>query len=203
MDPAANYTTTYTVIEPQYILLDTPFDDTDTRRTPPYIARLLTNDELDKIYMAETKLQKRGAERWKFMNYGSPKKGLSARLCPDHVLECSVIVNESLVDDLRKALFPVPLPDTYGPGVNDVFIDWLAPQAKMQLFGLVYFSNGFRQYFKDYYYPQSYIIAEYIAFLKELRTPYLNKSNETASWVTQFRDFQQSRVEFWKTKLGN
>jgi hypothetical protein len=197
-------TTSYTVIDPQYILLDRPMDDSEGGQILKYIARLLTPAELDKIYMSETDLQKDGAERWKFMNYGSPVKHPeyhAARLCPDHVLECSVIVNESLVEDLRRALFPVPLQDPNTPGVNDVFIDWLAPHAKMQLFGLIYFSNGFRQYFKDFYYPQSYIIAEYIAFVRELRTPYKNEA-ENENWLTQFRDFQAARIEYWKTKLG-
>ena len=196
--------TTYTVIEPEYILLDRQTDDNEVKQLPKYVARILAPEELDKIYMSEPELQEKGAERWKFMNYGSPVKHPeyhAARLCPDHVLECSVIVNESLVEDLRRALFPVPLLDPNSPSVNDVFIDWLAPHAKMQLFGLLYFSSGFRQYFKNYYYPQSYIITEYIAFLSALRTPYKNP-RENENWVTQFHDFQESRLEYWKTKLG-
>src|SRR5438045_7194867 len=121
--------TSYTIIDPQYILLDTQTENQDSEDPPTYVARLLTSEELNKIYMTDTESQKDGAERWKFMNYGSPLKRPeyhAARLCPTHVLECSVIVNEALVEDLRRALFPAPLQDTYSPGVNDVFIDWLA-----------------------------------------------------------------------------
>jgi hypothetical protein len=106
---------------------------------------------------------------------------------------------ESLVSDLGKTLFPQPLPLA---GVNDIFIDWLMPHSKMQLYGLVYFGAGFRQYFPGYFYPESYIIADYIALLQYFRKPHVHREESHEDWISEFREFQRDRLDFWKEKLG-
>jgi hypothetical protein len=66
--------TSYTVIDLQYILLNRPTDDADDGQILKHIARPVTPAKLDKIYMSEINLQKDGAERWNFMNHGSPQR---------------------------------------------------------------------------------------------------------------------------------
>ena len=171
-------TTEYTIIDPEYILLDKSIPVDDPRHNSKYIARPLLPQELDIIYKGGRKSELAGSERWKLMNYGSTKRPPQgsfyiARLCEKHIVEYPVIVSESLINDLRGGLYPNPLPA--GMLVNDAFIEWLAPMTKMQVYGLMYFcASGFRQYFWDlgWYFPQSYIVADYLAFIKSLRVPF-------------------------------
>jgi len=166
--------TEYTIIDPEYILLDNSLPDDDPRRNKTYIARPLLPQELDIIYKGGRKSDLAGSERWKLMNYGSTKRpAYIARLCEKHITEYPVIVSEALINDLRRGLYPYPLPA--GVGVNDAFLEWLAPMTRMQVCGLMYFcASGFRQYFWElgWYFPQSYIVADYIAFNKFLRIPF-------------------------------
>jgi hypothetical protein len=190
--------TPHTIIDPDYVLLDRAVDD-ELDGSQPFIARQLENNEMERM-CEPTKKARDATEHWKFINYGSPKLDYhGAQICPKHLLESPVIINESLIFDLQKTLFPQPLPDT---GVNDVFIDWLVPHTKMQLYALIYFGAGFRQYFPGWFYPESYIIADYIALLQFIRKPHVQKQQEHEDWITQFREFQIDRLDFWKEKLG-
>ena len=170
--------TEYTIIDPEFILLDKSIPPDDPRHNSKYIARPLLPQELDIIYKGGRRNELPGSERWKLMNYGSTKRPprdslFIARLCEKHITEYPVIVSEALINDLRRGLYPNPLPS--GMMVNDAFIEWLAPMTKMQVYGLMYFcASGFRQYFWElgWYFPQSYIVADYIAFTKYLRIPF-------------------------------
>jgi hypothetical protein len=193
-------------------------DDTDDgTQQLTYVARPLSPEELEKelekIDVGPRTSDFTGAERWKFMNYGTPmptifsapKPGSTflpnshvARLCQRHLLEAPFVINASLISDLTKALYPNLAPTVYE--VNDAFMDWLEPYAKMQIYGLLYFSSGFRQYFQGYYFPQSYIVADYIAFIQHMREP--PEDANCNVWFHQLHDYQHKRIDFWKAFLG-
>ena len=161
--------TEYTIIDPEYIFIDKSIPANDPRHNSKYIARPLIPQELDIIYKGGHKLVH---ERWKWMNYGSPKRKdpYLARLCEKHLGEYPVIVSEALINDLGRGLYLNPLPSLF---VNDAFIEWLSPMTKMQVYALMLWASTFRKYFWQvgWYCPQSYIIADYIAFAKYLRMP--------------------------------
>jgi hypothetical protein len=191
--------TPHTIINPDYVLLDKAVDD-DLQESKAFVARQLDPAEMEKMYDTTGTKSRHTNEHWKFVNYGSPKRNYhAAQICQNHLVESPVIINESLISDLRKALFPQPLPDT---GVNDVFIDWLIPHTKMQLYGLIYFGAGFRQYFPGWFYPESYIIADYVALLQFIRRPHVHRENVHEDWFAMFREFQLGRLEFWRERLG-
>jgi len=168
----------YTSIDPEYIIFDKSFPGDDPRHRSTYIARPLLAEELDLIYARGHKSDLPGSERWKSMNYGSllssqGSEPYVARLCAEHISQYPVIINEALIDDLRRGLHPDPLP--YGAFGADAFIEWLKPATMMQVYGLMFFTaTACRQYFWElgYYFPQSYIVAEYVAFARYLRTPF-------------------------------
>jgi hypothetical protein len=193
--------TTYTIINSEYILADLQEGAASPPGDQSFIARPLETTEMDNLYQGSGQL--RGEQRWRYVNYGTPKrrkKYYVAQLCEKHLLESSTIFNESIIEDLRKSLFPKPLPLNL---VNDAFTDWLAPYPKMQLYGLLFFTAGFRQRFAEsgYYYPQAYIISDYIAFLQYIREPFVDE-DEDDSWFIQFDKFQDARIQFWINQLG-
>lgn len=208
--------TEYIVINPDYILRDHAVgddDDDDDGQTETFIARPLSEEELEKVDVGPRTSDFSGAERWKFMNYGTPMptifsapkmdstflpNSLVARMCQRHLLDAPFIINAALIQDLAEAIYPSLARVAFE--VNDAFMDWLEPYAKMQIYGLLYFSAGFRQYFHGYYFPQSYIVADYIAFVEHIRDP--PKDQNCNVWLHQLRDYQRKRIDFWKVLLG-
>lgn len=155
-------------------MLDKAIPETDPRHGTTYIARPLLPLELNNIYKGGRKSSLSGSERWKILNYGStnPRAPHIARLCESHTIEYPVIVSESLINDVKRWLYPNSLPEGM---VNDAFIEWLGPTTKMQVYGLIYFcGSGVRGYFWElgWYFPLSYVVADYIAFAKFLRIPF-------------------------------
>jgi hypothetical protein len=166
--------TEFTLIDPEYIMLDKSIPKTDPRHGTTYVARPLLPLELNNIFKGGRKSSLSGSERWKIINYGNTnlRAPYIARLCEQHTIEYPVIVSESLINDLKRWLYPNSLPEGM---VNDAFIEWLGPLTRMQVYGLMYFcGSGVRGYFWElgWYFPLSYVVADYIAFAKFMRTPF-------------------------------
>ena len=186
-------------------MLDKVIPKTDPRRGTTYIARPLLPLELNNIYKGGRKSSLSGSERWKILNYGStnPRAPYIARLCENHTIEYPVIVSESLINDVKRWLYPNSLPEGL---VNDAFIEWLRPTTRMQVYGLIYFcGSGVRGYFWElgWYFPLSYIVADYIAFAKFLRIPFPRTPKDVEKLGEKEKDGHQEDVLLSPTDAGH